>query len=205
MDEYPEDRSGFLLDVNERQVLADYEFLLAKNRVMEKARLLLENTGRLLTGYLQHGAPDLPAGVSWQACKVSRGENYRGLPYLVLDCPRAFDKEDIFTYRTMLWWGHEFSTTLHLQGTYLDLYRKRLSSSLADLSDYYVGCGDSPWEYHFGKTNYQPVNTSDNTFLKTVSEGSFLKLSRRWALSEWENMPGHTLDTWKSLSKIVFE
>ena len=58
--------------------------------------------------------------------KIFRGENYRQLPYLVLDYPKHFSKESVLAFRTMLWWGNFFSCTLHLQGKALDERRSSL-------------------------------------------------------------------------------
>ena len=49
--------------------------------------------------------------------KIAKGENYLQLPYVLLDYPRCFDKENIFAIRTMFWWGNFFSITLHLSGS----------------------------------------------------------------------------------------
>ncbi|HQW24051.1 MAG TPA: hypothetical protein PLI47_12175, partial [Bacteroidia bacterium] len=31
--------------------------------------------------------------------KIFRGENYRGFPYVLLDCPRLFNRESVFAFR----------------------------------------------------------------------------------------------------------
>ena len=56
--------------------------------------------------------------------RIFRGENYKLLPYMVLDYPRQFSKESIFTFRSMFWWGNGFSFTLHLQGHAWEHFRK---------------------------------------------------------------------------------
>ena len=40
--------------------------------------------------------------------KISRGEQYLGLPYVMLDYPRIFSKENVFAIRTFFWWGNYF-------------------------------------------------------------------------------------------------
>ena len=61
--------------------------------------------------------------------KISKGENYKGLPWLVLDYPRYFNKEDIFAIRTLFWWGNFFSITLHISGKYKMRYEKKIIDS----------------------------------------------------------------------------
>ena len=65
---------------------------------------------------------NLPEEVLIQSPKISRGENYNGLPYVMLDYPRCFGKEDVFAMRTMFWWGNFFSITWHLKGKYSKEY-----------------------------------------------------------------------------------
>ena len=35
--------------------------------------------------------------------RVFKGEYYRDLPFVTLDFPRIFEKENVFAYRTMFW------------------------------------------------------------------------------------------------------
>ena len=69
--------------------------------------LLLDTKNHLDTAY--HLTPlAIPRGENAYSGKISRGENYRGLPYLILDYPAYFSQKDIFAFRTMFWWGHFF-------------------------------------------------------------------------------------------------
>ena len=66
-------------------------------------------------------------GEKYGSPKISKGENYRGLPYVMLDYPRLFGREEVLAIRTFFWWGHGFSVTLHLKGG----YRERISAGIA--------------------------------------------------------------------------
>ncbi len=130
--------------------------------------------------------------------KVSRGENYLGLPYLIADAPRFFTKEDVFAYRTMFWWGHDFSCTLHLEGQPLERFRERVASQTStwDALQTWICVHDTPWEYHFEPTNYQlwgalsAAQREQHLFQK-----DFLKLSRRLPIAQWEQLPDFGFDT----------
>ena len=58
----------------------------------------------------------LPEAVIQSSPKITRGENYQLLPYVILDYPRCFQKEQVFAIRTMFWWGKGISITLHVSG-----------------------------------------------------------------------------------------
>src|ERR1700743_3182070 len=81
--------------------------------------------------------------------KISRGENYRGLPWVMLDYPRVFGREDVLAIRTMFWWGHGFSVTLHLKGKYQELFLPVIRRRQHELSaqGFYMGVGADEWRH----------------------------------------------------------
>jgi hypothetical protein len=100
------------LSAEEKQLVRTDRFILTKNRIIRKTMLLFgqlkEEYDQLLEGV------ELPEGTA--SAKISRGENYEGLPWIMLDHPRYFRKEDILAIRSFFWWGNFFSITLHLAG-----------------------------------------------------------------------------------------
>ena len=129
-----------------------------------------------------------PAFSKFKTSKISRGENYRGLPYLVLDYPAVFSAEDTFAFRTMFWWGNFFSCTLHLQGKPLDLYRDLVIDNIGHLVNYdiFLCINQSPWEYHYEVDNYKLLSVDDLDFIK---ESQFLKLNKKFDLGSWKSLP----------------
>jgi hypothetical protein len=104
----------------ERTLISDPGWILAKNEVIRKMTLLF---GQLSDQFMSNPEmTKLPEEVRIIPPKISKGENYKGLPYLVLDFPRYFDKNHVFAIRTFFWWGHCFSSTLHLKGRYRDQF-----------------------------------------------------------------------------------
>ncbi|HYH14201.1 MAG TPA: hypothetical protein VD794_03215, partial [Flavisolibacter sp.] len=100
----------------EMELMNNAGIILTKNRVLQKIKLLLEGIQEEMT-HIVYREPDFHDHEVFQALpKISKGENYLGLPYLVLDYPRHFDSVNIFAIRTMFWWGNTFSSTLHLAG-----------------------------------------------------------------------------------------
>ena len=100
--------------------------ILTKNAVMEKTKQLLNRIQDKQEKYLiaqpEFEFPVIPNS----SPKISRGENYRGLPYMVLDYPRIFEKDATIAIRTIFWWGNFFSVTLHLSGKYKKGYETEL-------------------------------------------------------------------------------
>ena len=48
--------------------------------------------------------------------KISKGEKYNDLPYVVLDFPAFFAKTGVFALRSFFLWGRGFVISLHISG-----------------------------------------------------------------------------------------
>lgn len=166
----------------EMRLVTDAAWILTKNSVMEKVvRMMAELSGDYR---------EIWGGYSWEieidpgSPKVSRGENYKGLPWVMLDYPRIFGKEDVMAIRTMFWWGHAFMVTLHLKGKYRRLFLPVLRRSWMELdrAGFHVGLAEDEWQHEHGSENYRPMNGDED-----IESGlSFLKLSAAIGIDQWE-------------------
>lgn len=136
---------------------------------------------------------DIKINEANRPAKISKGENYHGLPYLVLDYPSVFEKEDIMAFRTMFWWGNCFSVTLHLQGIYKEQYQDAILHNIYhyDKKGLFICCAETPWEYHFGNDNYLPAeNLTHAEISNMLIHKNFAKLSYQMPLSNYQNLAG---------------
>jgi hypothetical protein len=140
--------------------------------------------------------------------KIFRGENYRGFPYVLLDCPRLFNRESVFAFRTMFWWGNEFTFTIHIQGDALKKFRTSIISNFENLEnrDILFCINESPWQYHLGEDNYIKLDSKQNITLVNdqLQSKNFVKLSRKLAINEYKNVievGKETLEFYLSLLK----
>src|SRR5688572_27384845 len=102
-------------------LIHDTSFFERKRKIFVKISQVFGQLEEAYTNVVSKTPGTLPEEVISQKGKISRGENYRGLPYLILDYPRLFSKEGVFAFRTLFWWGHPFSFTIHISGIYLRL------------------------------------------------------------------------------------
>lgn len=153
------------------------------------------------TAGLQLEACSLP--LNWDTPKISRGENYKGLPWVVLDCPRAFGREDVLAIRTLFWWGHYFSVTLHLKGKYKDMYLPVIREHIHVLAgaSFHLSISDDEWRHELDSDNYQPVAEGMDT--TTLDERTFLKLSAKCELDRWEEADSVLLELYRILVGIL--
>jgi hypothetical protein len=140
--------------------------------------------------------------VETRSGKIFKGENYRKLPYVLLDYPRLFTADNVFSFRSMFWWGNEFSFTLHLQGQELEKFRFRIKKNIERVlgQGFYFCINKSPWEYVFTQDNYillDELYENPEGFNPLISSKEFIKLSRRIPLKEYDNVINYGVETFK--------
>ncbi len=180
--------------------LADSDLLIRKRFLQDKISSLLELTETALEPIVSSFGKSLTNDIP--QAKISKGENYLKLPYMVLDYPALFSKKNVFAYRTMFYWGNFFSTTLHLQGKYLEKNRQRLFKATDVLINKktYISTGVSPWHYHYGSDNYQLL--SQDNCAKFLSD-PFIKISDKIELDEWHNLPEIAAGNLQKILQII--
>ena len=176
------------LTTKEKQIILDTDFLKSKIIVIDKIQRLFEEVRISMSKSIKQSNFSFPIEVDSEIGKIFKGENYNLLPYVTLDYPKLFNKEDVFTFRTMFWWGNFFSATLHISGEYLDIYMDQISQNLPKYlnNNIYICVNDSPWEYHYGNDNYVLLTVNNLDLLK---ENKFLKLSKKYSLEEYKTLP----------------
>jgi len=179
------------LSPEEMELVRKADWILTKNAILKKTKWLLEILQEEQQHYLQSSMLQLPEEVLQPPPKISKGENYKGLPYLILDHPRFFRHENIFAIRTMFWWGNYFSITLHLAGEHKKKYSAKIISSydLLCKRGFYCCVNSDPWEHHFETTNYiQVKGIGKPGFENIVRERSFIKLAQQVPIQQWDTL-----------------
>jgi hypothetical protein len=186
------DTSKVRFSQEELALATDARVMLLKGSVIGKVTALLEDLSERQLDALQAYADLIPDALT-TPCKVSRGENYRGQPYVVLDNPRHFHPNDIFAIRTMFLWGHHFSVTLHLRGAHRSCFMSRLETALPQCSaaGMHVCVSSSEWEHHFGEDNYMPARgLGQEAWEALLRDRPFTKLAYALPLEYVNEGPG---------------
>lgn len=192
------------LSAAEMQLMCDAEVILTKNKVLQKTAQLLLGVQQSMHEDAQNAKGDKELFLV--PPKISRGENYLGLPYLVLDYPRHFKAEDTFAIRTFFWWGRFFSSTWHLSGHYKQKAFKNIAAAYATLAEHhYIGINPDPWHHHFEEDNYQPIHLfTPKEFEQELARHPHIKIAARWPLSQWPSAANVLLESW-SLYLSIYE
>ena len=179
------------LSKNELALVTDASVILTKNLIIDKVYQLFGQLSYTFTGYLNENKPNLPAEAFTVHPKIYKGEQYLGLPYVMLDCPRIYGPADVFAIRCFFWWGNFFSITLHLGGRFLQAHANGLQQWLQQHTGqhWFIGVNADAWQHHFGGNNYCSIDVMGNTILEeTLASGqNFIKLAKKMPLEQWDD------------------
>src|SRR3954468_23643409 len=134
------------LSESELLLVCDEQFILTKNNIINKVYLLFGMLSEVFLNKAKTYKPFFPEEVFKASPKIYKGENYNGLPYVMLDYPRYFVKDDAFSIRCFFWWGNFFSITLHLSGKYAEKYGVHIFQALLlENNLWHVCVGKDQW------------------------------------------------------------
>lgn len=176
-------RTKIVLSPEERQLVADAGVILTKNAVIGKVCALFGVLSAEYSELLQQ-FPALIADAGARSPKISKGEQYLGFPWVMLDQPRNFEGENSFAIRSFFWWGHYCSITLHLSGTFHKKYGAAVMEKIKSADGWQIGVGEDAWQHHHGEDNYHLVSQ----FTGDTMQLPFLKISKQFALEEWDRL-----------------
>jgi len=189
------EKAKIQLSEREMELVNNTDWIFTKQLIIEKVYLLL---GQLHEKYKKKILKEkrfLPSQLSKPGGKISKGENYKGLPYVILDYPASFNKEKILAVRTFFWWGNFFSIALHISG---ENFKATVLSdeaiSFLKKGNFSVCINENEWQHDFQPSNFISINEMNETSLKKLGEKNFLKIAKKTELTEW-NSAGNFLET----------
>lgn len=183
----------------ESRLMNDASVILTKNTVLKKVKELFIRLQSQMqdecVSHSHHTAFTIPP-------KISRGENYLGLPYLILDYPRVFREGNILAIRSMFWWGHYFSSTLHLSGTHRKNVQFKIEKNYQQLAEegYHIAIHEDQWLHQFEKDVYVQVrDLTEEEFKTNCRQYDHLKIGITWPLQDGSQADVSLLKSWKFL------
>ena len=188
----------------EMDLVSSPDIILTKNAILQKIKSFFEELQMKQQDILKKYSSQLPEEVLKISPKISRGENYKGLPWLVLDNPRYFQHNNIFAIRTMFWWGNFFSITLHVSGNNKNDLLKNLTDNISLLAknDFYIYNGTKEWEHDIDPGSYKKLSDiNDDELQKIFSANNFLKLVVKFTVEPLEAIEDKLLKNYELLVK----
>ena len=189
------------LSVGELAMANDKNIILTKQAIIAKAAALFNEQIPTLSILFHQIFKDDKKLIS-SIPKISKGENYNGFPYVIMDYPASFDKENIFALRTMFLWGNFISITLHLKGKYKEMFAADIFKKIAVQPAFYVSISDDEWLHDFNENNFIKVKEVSNQFTVKVKERNFFKIALKYELHHWNMMQSVLPEGYQKIKKL---
>jgi len=193
----------------EVKLLNTVDIFLHKPAIMKKAEVNLTALKQEVIKTLSQAPHPCPPESDIVKGQIVRGENHKGFPFISLDMPQMFSKSQMFTYRTLFWWGHNLIFSLILKQDNQDPLIEKLIQlkEHPEWEDIQLAIALTPWEWEKDMNNFIPLfGTSDIKIRDTINSVKYIKICRFYSLASSEfpklNWADAGLATWKTLSKI---
>lgn len=179
------------LSKEELALATNADFILTKNRIITK---VIDLFGLLYKEYevmLKNENNIFSNEILDKTGKISKGENYKMLPYVLLDYPRCFLHNNTFAIRSFFWWGNFFSITLHLSGKFALYYASNIVNNICSKNEegWFICINENEWEHHFEEDNYKPLpkDLLQDFLHEHLMKKSFIKIAKKLPVKDWDS------------------
>ncbi len=194
------------LSAKELELVCNTEWILTKHAIIQKVYELFGNVLPLMQNILEESKAVLPPEIFATAPKISKGENYKLLPYVIMDYPRHFTKDDTVAIRTFFWWGHFFSISLQLAGRHKTNAESKMVENFEWLQQngYAVCVSDNPWEHQFDDSNFILLHSiGKKQFELLLAQKPFIKIANNIPLAQWQTVPVFIVKSFAELAGLL--
>jgi len=197
-------QTKIVLSDKELMLIKDEQWILTKRVIIEKVYEILSRCIISIDEIIvQPGEFIFPT----ERPKIAKGENYLGLPYVTLDYPRYFDKEDILAIRTMFWWARFFSITFHVSGKLKKFFSEKILNDPDRVpGDFFLCIHPDQWQHHFEPDNYIPISSIPDGHLQLlIDEKDFLKFALKFDLDQIDRIEELLKEGYERIAKLVLQ
>jgi hypothetical protein len=171
-------RSKLMFSDAELQMACNTEVILTKNRIIEKVFQAFGGLGRNLFEELAPLRTALPEETGILP-KISKGEQYRGLPWVMLDYPRCFhQKKGHLALRVMFWWGNYYLVQMHVSGNYLAPVLKKseewVKRGTFSETGWWIGFPENSWDFLIPQPGM--CNPEEFNWLESFTKSGIFKI-----------------------------
>ena len=200
-----ERQAKIVLSPQEMELVNNTEWILTKHIITKKVFEMFGDLSQTISSEIDPYHYLFPENIKFQNGKISKGENYQLLPYLILDYPSFFWKNRVFAIRTMFWWGNFFSVTLHLSGVHKEKYMSNAASifSFLQKNNFFICVNENEWQHHFEEDNYIAATTLSLKQFEKINEKDFCKISKKIPLTEWNNSKEFIINSLKEIIQLL--
>ena len=180
--------------------------MLTDQTVWNERRLLVERLGgwmgETLTLLKQRHQADFETPVPLNALngKITKGDHYNGFPYMLLDYPNHFSKNEIVAVRNLISFGNGFYSTMHLRGHVVNDALPRIAK--INSTKAFVCTAHDEWLHHIDAQHWISVNDFSSSHHDQIKTQGWLKLGVQLEINEpetWTNALVEAYDIWSGV------
>jgi hypothetical protein len=189
-----------ILTKEEFSIIQNRHFFELKQSALQKIETVFAALQLEIKKDIHQQEYDFPKHTDIEFGKISKGENYKGLPYRILDYPRLFKQDGIFAYRIMFWWGRGFYFTFHLSGKYLKPYLPKVETQFSKWQhqNVFYYHHHEEWEHEIAAPFYHPIENIHFKDLQQIGEQQgFVKFARQLEVLQIEKVKEVGLESFK--------
>ncbi len=188
----------------ETEVVMDANWILTKQEIIKKICSFFGEMHDVFKSVSIAGNKTIEELGFTRNGKISKGENYKGLPYVILDYPAIFERDNIFAIRTMFWWGNFFSITLHISGKKImqNIKIQKILSHLKE-SNFFICVNKDEWQHDFDDVNYTLISGIDEKQYTETCARDFFKISKKIDLSNWNEAAQFLENSYRELIELI--
>lgn len=185
------------LTKHELDFASSVEYPLTKQNVFTKINRLMHETGlQLSQEFHKNQLIDLAHH------KITKGERYKEMPYLVMDFPQIKGPDFNIVLRTMFWWGHYFTCSLIVKTSLLDL--EKTAKNIGKLKKAKILTGSNLWEQELETDDYAKTSDlSKKQIMKLLESSNYLKLSCKINLRHYASLSSHATEIYAAWAKAL--
>lgn len=184
--------SKLVFSAGETVFLENREWILTKHRLM---RRIGEAFGEIAAQLQQSWQPVQAIMPELLAAgpKISTGERYDDMPWIMLDFPRKLTGDNgFFALRTFFWWGHYFSIQWIVSGSYHYHFSQKFKLNPLELPQtdhkWLAGVTTDPWNSRLPQENLQTLEVPLLSELPPLNLNGYFKLCIRFDLNSFTAM-----------------
>lgn len=190
---------------SELQLLFNKDIFLTKRTATEKLYMLFSELQVAIKDTSTHKSFPFPVGTDFNTGKISKGENYKGYPYIILDFPKLFNKNSVFAFRSMFWFGNSFLFSFVCSGDALHSLQNSFMRNRNQLHKQHIffSLHETAWQHELNSTSdILMENASENLILQHIRKSNFIKLTSQRSSTNKENIISDAVKIYEDMLRV---
>ncbi|MFM2049071.1 MAG: hypothetical protein RI955_1619 [Bacteroidota bacterium] len=188
------------LSDQQKSIWLNTDFFLHKKEITSK----IYASGSTIIESIKTTSFCVNTALQFQNPKISKGENYNNLPWVMVDFPCIFSIENIFAFRMFFLWGTEINFFFLLKGIFLNQCLPYILQNIykEDFKDVLICKNENLWQHHVDE-KYRSIQSFNIEQLKLkIEQQGFLKLAIHKNANSIETVEQQALEAWLIYCKL---